>query len=403
MDGIKEESWQANEQEHDIPVEPGRIVATVSAAGNTSTLNEASVAFQTTGRVAKVHVQVGDRVEKGQVLMELDTTDLQLALQSAQASLAGAQASYDDAASKNSQNPQQLVAAKATLDKAQAAVAQAQAAYDRIGGSSNPQIGMTSQARILQQATDDYNSALANYKIAAAGINDSALRQAQATLDQAKVAVQQAQSNLDKTKIVAPFDGAVAAVNYNVGDTVGGGSAGSTVGTSAAVTVVNTATLQVNAALSEIDVVKVKPGQTAQLSLDALPGNTYTATVTEVGPVGAVTQGVVNYPVTLTVPNGGGEIKPGMTANLNIVVAQQDNVLVVPTRAIHTQGNPKNVTVLYKGQQITAPVQTGLSNDQSIVVTSGLRVGDQVILNATTTSQPRTPNFGPGGGFRFGG
>jgi HlyD family secretion protein len=103
--------------------------------------------------------------------------------------------------------------------------------------------------------------------------------------------------------------------------------------------------------------------------------------------------------VTFNVTNSNGAIKPGMTANLNVAVAQRDNVLVVPLRAIHTQGNQKTVTVLYKGQAITTPIQTGLANDQSIEVTSGLQPGDRVVLNQTSTTQP---NFRGGGfgGFR---
>jgi multidrug efflux pump subunit AcrA (membrane-fusion protein) len=78
-----------------VTVQRGTLVATVSAAGNVSAPEEAAMAFQTSGRIAKVNVQVGDVVRKGQVLMELDTADLELALRTAQANLASAQANYD--------------------------------------------------------------------------------------------------------------------------------------------------------------------------------------------------------------------------------------------------------------------------------------------------------------------
>ncbi len=387
-------------------VQRGTVVAMVSAAGNVSAVQDESMAFQTTGRVAKVNVQSGDAVKKGQVLMQLDTTNLQLALQTAQANLLSAQANYKDAQAKNAQNPQQLIAAKAALDNAQAALQQAQAAYDRIGGASNPNIGMTSQALQLQQATNNYDSALATYKQTVATINDSALQVAQANLEQAQVAVKQAQNNLAQAQIFAPFDGVVGAVNYTVGQFANTSTP--------AVEVVNLKALQVEATVSEIDVPKLKVGQTAQLTFDALPNQTYTATVTNVSPVGTITQGVVNYPVTLTLTGTSGRasgasaegaVMPGMTANVNIVVARVQNVLVIPTRAVHTLGRRETADVLENGKQVTVPIQTGLSDAQQVEVTSGLTAGEQVVVNpiAGASAPAGGPAFRGGGFGRFGG
>jgi HlyD family secretion protein len=391
-----------------VTVQRGTLVANVSAAGNVSAPEEAAMAFQTSGRIAKVNVQVGDVVRKGQVLMELDTADLELALRTAQANLASAQANYDSIKIKTAQNPNELIVAKAALDKATVVLQQAQSEYDKVAWRSD--VGMTSQAATLQQASIDYQSVLANYQIAASGINDTALKQAQAqfdsvqialeqaqhnldtqpriaqaSLDNAQVAVDQAQLNLDKAKIVAPFDGMVAAVNYSVGDTAG---------SSTAVSIVDLANLQVKVMVAEVDMSKIKVGETAQMTLDALPGNTYNAQVIAIGPVGTVTQGVVNYPVTIAITDADSAIKPGMTANLAVVVDQRNNVLMVPTRAVRTAGNQKVVTVLYKGQSIQTPVSTGLTNDQSVEITNGLQEGDVVVINQTQTRQPNV-----GGGF----
>src|SRR5512135_3527375 len=157
----------ANSHLQTATVQRGTLVATVSSAGNVTAPQEAALTFQATGRVVQVNVQVGDTVKKDQVLMTLDTTDLDLALKGAQANLASAQASFDAAKAKSGTNADQLIAAKAAVDKAAAAVQQAQAAYDGIGGASNPSIGMTAQSATLQQATSDYTAALANYKVTA--------------------------------------------------------------------------------------------------------------------------------------------------------------------------------------------------------------------------------------------
>jgi HlyD family secretion protein len=368
-------------------VRRGTLVATIAEAGNVSAPTTASVAFQVSGRVAQVNVQVGDKVKAGQVLMTLDPSDLQLALKTAQTNLANAQANLDSAKLKASQNVNQLIVAKMSLDKATVALQQAQAAYDAIAWQ--PNAGQSAQAATLQNATSDYQSALANYNITASSLTDnSALRTAQAQVDQAQIAVTQAQDNLDKTKLVSPINGTVSAVNYNVGDTA----------TGTAVVVADLSQLQIKVTAAEIDISNIKVGQTAQVTLDALPGKTYTATITAINPVGTVTSGVVNYQVISKLSDPNGDILPGMTANLAIEVARRDNVLVVPLRAIKTQGNQKIATVLYKGQQITVPVTTGLSNDTQVEVTSGLQEGDEVVIGTTTTTQPRG---GFGGGFIF--
>lgn len=413
----------------------GSLVATVNAAGNVLTPEEATVGFLTSGRVAKVHVQVGTPVKKGQVLMELDTTDLEFALKTAKTNLASAQASLEQtkanlefalrnaqsnlessraaleaAKNKNAQNTNQIIIAKAQLDKATIALEQAQGAYNRIAWRGD--VGSTSQAAELQRATIDYQSALANYNLTLATINDSALkaaqaaydkdvvaleqakrnldtqlRTAQATVEKDQIAVEQAQRNIERTRLLAPFDGVVAAVNFSVGDSAGTGTA---------VVVVDLSTLQVRVNIAEVDVAKIKIGQTAQITLDALPGKTYTATISAISPVATITQGVVNYPVTAVVANNDGAVKPGMTANLAITIERRDNVLLVPARAVRAQGNQRTVTVLYKGQQIAVPVTLGLTNDQFAEIASGLLEGDQVIIQSTQTrAGTNVPGMGP--------
>jgi RND family efflux transporter MFP subunit len=424
-------------------VKRGSLVATVSAAGNVSAPNSVAVAFQTgtldvSARVAKVNVKVGDTVKKGDELMEVDTTNLDLALKTAQSNLASAQVSYDQtkndlnfalrtaqanadsaktslaaAQADNTQNPNSLIVAKANLETATITLQKAQADYNTVAWRGD--VGMTSQAAALQTATIAYQSTLASYNIAAAKINDAALKSAQttysnaqvaleqaqknletklataqATLDNAKLNVEQAQRNLDDAKLVAPYDGVISVVNYGIGDNA----------TGTATTIVDLSVLQVKVTVAEVDVAKIKLGQTATMTLDALTGKTYNAKVIAISPVGTITQGVVNYIVTLGITDADGSIKPGMTANLTVEVERRDNVLLIPTRAIRTQGTQRTVTVAYKGQNISTPVTIGLTNDTSAEITSGLQEGDVVVINTTQTRQ--TNNIPGGGGILFG-
>lgn len=366
----------------------GNLVATVSAAGNISAPEDAALAFQQSGRVSKVNVQVGDAVKKGQLLMEIDTTDLELSLRTSQATLTSSQANFESAKLKNAQNANQLIVAKTQLDKATIALQKAQNEYNAIAWRGD--VGMTTQAQTLQTATIDYQSALANYQIQAANINDTALKQAEAQLERDTISVEQAKRNIERARIYAPFDGVVSQVNFSVGDSAGTGTA---------VIVVDLAQLQVRVTIAEVDIAKIKVGQSSQITMDALPGRTYSARIIAISPVATITQGVVNYSVIANLTNNDGAVKPGMTSNLSITVDQRENVLLVPLRAVRAQGNQRTVTVQHQGQDIALPVTVGLTNDQFAEITSpGLQVGDQVVIQQTQT---RTTAGGGGGMLGF--
>jgi RND family efflux transporter MFP subunit len=303
------------------------------------------------------------------------------ALQSATIDFQQAKANYEalaattnsDASSKVAQARSSLEQAKASLTKLQTQVTQADTA---------------SAQATLTQAKNDLDKLLAGPDANTLDLAQNGVEQAQIALDQAQLALQQAQ-------IVAPFDGVVTQVNIKLGQNAGSGGS--------AIQIADLDHLQTVVNMSEIDINRIKDGQTAQITMDALPDASLQGTVTLIAPAGVLSQGVVNYPVTvdLTPPFDG--VKTGMTSNVSIVVDERDNVLTVPNRAIRTQGRQKVATVLFEGQQMQVPVQTGLASDTATEITSGLKEGDVVVLNATTATQARTgggPGIGGPGFFR---
>ncbi|HBY99216.1 MAG TPA: hypothetical protein DEP84_35605, partial [Chloroflexi bacterium] len=345
----------------------------------------------------------------------------------------------------------QIEAAQAAVAKAEANLQSAQAAYDRVAWHSD--IASRPEAVTLQSATIDYQQAKANLSslMATAGTDaDSKVKQAKSQLDQAQanlvklqnqvtqddltsaqaqviqasnnlekllagpdanaldiaqsgvdqaeIAVKQADLKLRQSQIVAPFDGTVTAVNVTEGQTAGGS------GGAAAIQLDDLDHLEIVVDMAEVDLSQIKVGQDAEITLDALPDTTLQGKVTDIAPAGVQNQGVVNYPVTISLTNPPAAVKTGMTANVNIVVQQRDNILMVPNRAIHTQGRQRFVTVLFEGRQIQVPVQTGLSNDTNTEIVSGLKEGDEVIISGTSTTQPNVrfgggPGLGGGPGF----
>lgn len=270
---------------------------------------------------------------------------------------------------------------------AQQQVAQAQAAIDKL------RQGPT--AADVAQAQSGITQAQAGFEATKAGPDDLSIQVAQTAIDQAQVSLKQAQLKLQQATLTAPFDGVVTAVSIVPGQNMS--ASGNPVQLS------DLATLQVVTNVSELDRARLKVGQEVQMTLEAVPGVNVEGIVDAISTAGVTTQGVVNFPVTIKLINPDPSIAPGMTANLNVIIDKRDNVLLVPNRAIRNNGRQRTVTVLHEGQQISVPVQTGMTDGTNTEITGGgLKEGDQVVLTATTGARPGGFGGAPGGAV-FGG
>jgi len=274
-----------------------------------------------------------------------------------------------------------IAQADAELAVAKANLESAQADWDNLKN------GTTQAAIDLAQAT--LEDAQREYERVKDGPNAEDIAAAQAAVDAA-------QATLDHAQLLAPFSGTITEVDVSTGDLV---SAGDT-----AFRIDDLNSIYIDLEISEVDLTSLKVGQQATLEFDALPDKEYTGEVTEIGMIGTVSQGVVNYPVTVRVTDADENIRPGMTASVTITTDQANDVLVVPNKAIHTSSGQRTVTVLFEGQQISVPVTVGLVNDSVSEVTSDqLRQGDTVVINGTTASTTTTSsqnnlNLGGAGG-----
>jgi multidrug resistance efflux pump len=234
----------------------GTLSASVSATGNIVPVNTARLTFRSGGIVQNVNVQVGNAVQAGDVLAKLDTTDLELALATALTNLDNAQIKYQQSAVGPKSDDINI--AKANLEKSGANLAKAQSDYDKVAWMSN--VGITPQAASLQQATLDYQIALANYAKATAGstAQDLAILQNQVKLSQ--IQVDQARRNVSNATIVAPIDAVVSTVGANPGDSVTSGTV--------MFNLIDLKTLRVDANVDETDMVKVALGQAVSVTLD---------------------------------------------------------------------------------------------------------------------------------------
>ena len=201
----------------------------------------------------------------------------------------------------------------------------------------------------------------------------------EADIIKAKSRVTLAEATLAQAQLSAPFAGTVTNVATLPGDIVSPGMT--------AFRIDDLSNLYIDLSISEVDIAQIQTGQKVTLAFDAISEKEYTGVVSKVVMVGTVSQGVVNYPVTIQITDGDTAVLSGMTASVEIITAESANVLVVPNKAIRSSGNQRTVTVLFQGQQIQVPVTVGLVGDSYTEITgTTLKEGDVVIVATTTGS-----------------
>ncbi len=213
------------------------------------------------------------------------------------------------------------------------------------------------------------------------------------SLQQSQNALLDAQNTLADYSIRAPFDGEVAALNVQKGDSVSGG------------TVIATFITQKKMAeisLNEVDAAKVQVGQKATLTFDAINGLSLTGQVAQIDTIGTVTQGVVSYNVKIIFDTQDDRVKSGMSVSAAIITDVKQDVLLVPNAAVKSNGE-QYVEILENNIPRSQTVETGLSNDTMTEITSGLKEGDKVVtqtITANTANTTQTSSQNRNAGFR---
>ena len=315
-------------------------------------------------------------------------TQAEEALRDAQENLAELQSGPD---------PSDLTEAETRVTQAEYNLARAQQTLAEIEAGPDP-LDLTRAETQVTQA--EYNVAKARETLAEieAGPDPKDLEVAQAKLISAQATLEEAQAALEAATMLAPFDSTVISVGAEVDDLV---SSNTTV-----VTLADLSNLQVQAIVDETDISRVEIGQQVEATFDAFPGHRFWGQVLEVPLQGRLMQNVLIYEVPVSLE--GAEdvaLKPGMTANLTIVVGRRENALLVPAMAVQ-QGEEGNVVMVQdspQGPRMATRVEVGLSDGMYVEIMSGLIEGDRVIVEyQPMQEQPR--GFGgmmiPGGGVR---
>jgi HlyD family secretion protein len=264
------------------PVERGDISISVSATGTVNPVNQVTVGSQVSGTLEKVYVDFNDHVTVGQLLAKIDPRNYESARKQAKANLASAQAS---------------------LSQAQLSSARAETLY---------------AAQLLSYS--DYLQAKTDFELA------------RAKRDQVQASFEQAQTNLAYTTITAPMSGIIVARKVESGQTVA-----ASLQSPDLFTIADLSAMQVEVSIDEADVGKLDTGLAATFNVDAYPESTFAGKLVQVRNQPVVSSNVTTYIGIVRVANPGMLLKPGMTANVKIIVRAVDNVLTVPNTALSTK------------------------------------------------------------------
>jgi HlyD family secretion protein len=430
-----------------VIAEKGNLTSIVGATGTVRANQSAMLSWQTSGQIDSINYQVGDTVTSDSILASLKKLSLSQSIILAEADLVTAKRNLDnlmnsslaqaqaqstlanatDALSKaetRRESKQYQRASQGTIDEAYAnfIIAQNNAKewekrFDnvdhlpeddpvRAGAFAEWAAAKTLAARA--EANWRYAQGLpsemeidiadGNLVLAQAQYND-ALREWERLKDgpdpddkaAAEARIAAIEATIDLINLRAPFDGTLTEIRSKSGDQVAPGAISFRID--------DLDHLLVDVEIPEVDINRVKTGMTTRISFDAITGNEYKGVITQVAQVANVTAGIVNFTVTIELTDADESVRPGMTAAVNIVINEIQDVLVIPNRAVRLRDGQRVVYILKPGDLLPTPVNItiGATSDlQSEVIAGDLKLGDVIVLNPPTEFSPQGGPFGGG-------
>lgn len=346
-----------------VMVKKGNVTTMVTATGTIEPINQVDVGTQVSGVVEKIYVDYNSVVKEGQLIAELDKTNLK-------AAKTQAQAAYDNALSQKNYT---------------------KTIYDRQKTLYDNQVISKS----------DFDDAAYNYETA------------KGTVTQRYSDLQQAKTNLEYANIYSPIDGVVLSRDIDEGQTVAASYSTPTLFTIAQ----DLKEMQVEADVDEADIGNVKEGQRVEFTVDAYMGETFNGVVTQVRLNPTITSNVVTYAVIIKAENEDLKLKPGLTATISVYTLELNDVLTAEAKAINFSPNTETLAaynkdhklseiaanstrkenvlwVLGKDRSITPKTVTlGASDGVNVQVLSGISEGEQLVysLEGMTKSQAGPP------------
>lgn len=292
---------------------------------------EVKVGARLSGKVEKLYANIGDKIEKGQVIAMLEQNDL---------------------TAKVNEAKMNLQVSEANLELMQKKLQRTQALYARDFVSK-----------------EDIDVAERDCKAAQAQVN------------LLKETIKYTETQLSYATIIAPISGIIASVSTQEGETVAAGLNAPTF-----VTIIDLSRLQVDTFVDETDIGRVENGQQAIFTVDAFPDKEFSGKVIAIYPKAIIQQNVVYYDVVIAITNTEGLLKPDMTASVTIFAGNRDNVLSVPNKAVKRESEQKVIYILNGSKPVRRIIKTGWKDSNYTEIIEGVTEGETVIIGETVVS-----------------
>jgi HlyD family secretion protein len=354
-------------------VERGDIARAVVATGKIQPLAKVEIKSKASGIVKQLFVDYGDKVTKGQVLVELDKEELQARVREAKASLLAAEAAGEASVAAYERN--KVDAEAPELPFLKSSMERAQSLYKD---------GLIAKA-LLEDAERAYQLAL-NRQMSAlrsVAVTRAEVARAKAQVAQTQAALDRAEEDLRNSTISSPMDGIVLSRDVQVGNAV---SSILVLGSQATLvmTLGDVSDVYVLGKVDEADIGKVFFGQPARIVVESLKDKKFEGSVTKISPLGVEKDNVTTFEVRVSIKNPSGELKTNMSANAEIILEEKKGVLIVPESAVVYDKDRKTFLEVPdpkedKGRRKVA-VKLGISNGVKTELLEGLPEGQKIVL-----------------------
>lgn len=370
------------------PIRRGAIESTYSLTGTIIAGQQANLSSVISGQVRAVNAQIGDRVQKGQLLVQIDDSSLRATLAQNEAALAASEARLRSSVANST----------GTASTTQAGLTSAQVAYDAAASNLKRTQSLFKQGFVSQSAMDTASSefaaaqsALRTAQVAAQNANMSTGSASSAQADVAGLRAAAAQdaatiqftlTQIDQAAVTAPFDGVVTQRSVDPGSLASPGTP--------LIQVSSMDPAFVAVGIPDSDLGSVAAGTAATISLDSMPGRTWTGIVANLN--AATNAGTLSYLARIAIPNPQLALKAGMVANVAFVAARHDRALLVPRTAIAATQDGSAVYFVEKGKAKLVAVKVGLqTQDQAEISGAGIEAGRTVITQRPDSLQDGSP------------
>ncbi|MEN2751623.1 efflux RND transporter periplasmic adaptor subunit [Psychrobacter sp. FBL11] len=394
----------------------GDIENNVMASGKVKALNTVDVGAQVSGEVKRLYVEVGDEVQEGDLIAQIDQVTQKNNLSNEQASLEQSEAAIQSAQAEYLSRQASLKSAYADLASRQSELKQAQSDFARL--QDLVAIDAISQQEYDTQATsvETAKAAVANARAAidtakaAIATTEANINSQQAALRKSQTNVSTAEEDLSYTTIRAPMSGTVVSVTTEQGTTVNANQTAPTI-----VTLADLSTVRINAQISEADVINVKAGMPVYFNIIGNPDQKFDSILKAIEPAPenisdtSSTDSAIYYVGYIEVPNTDRRFRIDMTAQVYIVIDQATDALLIPAAALQPVGKTDKVATKNDdpnvktgkvrvlkpdGEVAEQIVKTGINNRVDVQILSGLNKGDEVILSEEDSANGQSSRGG---------